>query len=281
LRDEFYERLSIFIRFLQLGLSSDEFYKVFSEQEIQRFKDELKSFQKMRVSVQQRYAETVSYKEYEPRVRKLMDTYVEAHEIEYITKQVNIFDQGMVKEALAEYGKSPASKADMIAHEMKRVANENMEKDPAFYKRFSEMIEEIIEEFQLGRLTEKEYLEKVVDARGKLVTGVDDGVPENVKNNKEARAFFGVLAEVLKASHTTEQMHTVREPLGEAGIRINELVSKLTIRDWKRNLDVQRQMENAIEDFLMEHRKDLGVEITFEEIDEILVNCLKVAKNNY
>ena len=40
-------------------------------------------------------------------------------------------------------------------------------------------------------------------------------------------------------------------------------------------------MENEIEDFLMEHRKDLGIEITFEEIDEILVHCLKIAKNNY
>ncbi|WP_262987126.1 hypothetical protein [Aequorivita vladivostokensis] len=40
-------------------------------------------------------------------------------------------------------------------------------------------------------------------------------------------------------------------------------------------------MENAIEDYLMEHRKDLGVSINFDEIDVILAKCLKVAKNNY
>lgn len=82
IRDEFYIRLSTFLRALQTGFSSDEFYKAFSEKQIQAFKDELKFFQKMRMSVQQRYAEVVSYKEYEPRVRKLLDTYVEAHEIE-------------------------------------------------------------------------------------------------------------------------------------------------------------------------------------------------------
>ena len=49
----------------------------------------------------------------------------------------------------------------------------------------------------------------------------------------------------------------------------------------KRNLDVQRKMENEIEDFLMSHRKDLGIEINFDEIDEVLVGCLKIAKNNY
>lgn len=281
IRDDFYERLSAFIRSLQVGLSSDEFYKAFAEKEIQRFKDELKSFQKMRVSVQQRYAEVVSYKEYEPRIRKLMDTYVEAHDIEYITKQVNIFDQNMVNEALGEYGKTPASKADMIAHEMKRVATENMEKDPAFYKRFSEMLEEIIVEFQLGRLTEKEYLEEVLGARTKLESGSDSGIPEVVKQNREARAFFGALSEVLKKSRDSGQIDTNGESLGQAALRINEIVQKLTIRDWKRNLDVQRRMENEIEDFLMEHRKDLGIEITFDEIDEILTHCLKIAKNNY
>tara|TARA_R100001230_G_C5675643_1_gene181242 strand:+ start:742 stop:864 length:123 start_codon:yes stop_codon:yes gene_type:complete len=40
-------------------------------------------------------------------------------------------------------------------------------------------------------------------------------------------------------------------------------------------------MENAIEDYLMENRKDLGVSINFDEIDVILAKCLKVAKNNY
>lgn len=71
------------------------------------------------------------------------------------------------------------------------------------------------------------------------------------------------------------------ESLAEAGIQISAIVKQLTIRDWKKNLDVHRKMENAIEDFLMGHRKDMGLEITFDEIDEILVRCLKVAKNNY
>ena len=69
--------------------------------------------------------------------------------------------------------------------------------------------------------------------------------------------------------------------LAIAGIDITMIIEKLTIRDWKRNLDIQNKMENAIEDYLMEHRKDLGVSINFDEIDSILAKCLKVAKNNY
>ena len=281
IRDDFYNRLSTYLRALQTGFSSDEFYKEFKEKQIQSFKDELKFFQKMRMSVQQRYAEIVSYKEYEPRVRKLLDTYVEAHEIEQVTKQVNIFDQSMVHEALEEYGKSPASKADMIAHQMKKVINENMEKDEAFYKKFSEMIEETIQAFQEGRIDEKEYLEKVLNTRTSLEAGYHEGIPESIKEMPEARAFFGALTDVLKASHGAEKITGISESLAQAGIQISNIVKGLTIRDWKKNLDVQRKMENVIEDFLMEHRKDMGIEITFEEIDEILVKCLKVSKNNY
>jgi type I restriction enzyme R subunit len=281
IRDDFYNRLSTYLRALQIGFSSDEFYKEFKEKQIQSFKDELKFFQKMRMSVQQRYAEVVSYKEYEPRVRKLLDTYVEAHEIEKITKQVNIFDQSMVHEALEEYGKPPASKADMIAHQMKKVINENMEKDEAFYKKFSEMIEETIQAFQEGRIDEKEYLEKVLTTRNSFEAGYHEGIPESIKEMPEARAFFGALTDVLKTSHGAENITGISESLAQAGVQISNIVKGLTIRDWKKNLDVQRKMENSIEDFLMEHRKDLGIEITFEEIDEILVKCLKVSKNNY
>jgi type I restriction enzyme R subunit len=281
IRDDFYGRLSSYLRALQIGFSSDEFYVEFSDKQIQHFKDELKFFQKMRMSVQQRYAEVVSYKEYEPRVRKLLDTYVEAHEIEQVTKQVNIFDQSMVHEALEEYGKSPASKADMIAHQLKKVINENMEKDEAFYKKFSEMIEETIKAFQEGRIDEKEYLEKVLTTRNGFESGYHEGIPESIKEMPEARAFFGALTDVLKAPHGSEKITGISESLAQAGIQISNIVKNLTIRDWKKNLDVQRKMENTIEDFLMEHRKDMGIEITFDEIDEILVKCLKVAKNNY
>ncbi|HLZ17591.1 MAG TPA: type I restriction enzyme endonuclease domain-containing protein, partial [Cyclobacteriaceae bacterium] len=270
-----------YLKALQIGLSFDEFYIEFSPKQIRSFKDELKFFQKMRMSVLQRYAEVVGYKECEPRVRKLLDTYVEAQEIEQATKQVNIFDKGMVHEALEKYGKSPASKADMIAHQMKKVINENMEKDEAFYKKFSEMIEEMIKAFREGRIDEKEYLEQVLRTRDNFESGYLEGIPESIKDKPEARAFFGALADGLKTSHDPEKIADIGELLATAGTRIAAIVQTLTIRDWKGNLDVQRKMENAIEDFLMEHRKDLGLEISFDEIDEILVKCLKVAKNNY
>lgn len=281
LRDEFYDRLSSYAKTLQTALASDEFYLEFTEQQIGFYKSELKKYQSLRLSVQFRYAETISYKEYEPRIKKLLDTYIDADNVEVLTSDLNIFDKQQVEEALENYGKSPASKADFIAHQMKKVITENMEKDEAFYKKFSDLIEKTIQDFNEGRIDEAKYLETILKARTDLNEGYQEGIPEVLLHKPEARAFFGALNTVLIDRHGENISKNIREDLAKASVSISNIVEELTIRDWKRNLDIQRKMENEIEDFLISHRKDLGLEITFDEIDSILEKCLKVAKNNY
>lgn len=281
LRDQFYNRVSSYARTLQIALASDEFYEEYSIEQIGFYKRELKRFQSLRISVQFRYAEAVSYKEYEPRVRKLLDTYIDADEVEVLTQDLNIFDKQKVEEALETYGKTPASKADFIAHQMKKVITENMDKDEAFYKKFSQLIEETIRAFQEGRLTEKEYLESIINTRDNLKGGIQEDIPSSLHHNPQARAFYGALFEVLENIDKEGVVQELKENIAKSGKEITSIVERLVIRDWKKNLDVQRQMENDIEDYLIENRKKIGFEISFDDIDEILVKCLKVAKNNY
>tara|TARA_Y100000588_G_scaffold331812_1_gene369673 strand:- start:3863 stop:6919 length:3057 start_codon:yes stop_codon:yes gene_type:complete len=278
IRDDFYDRVSAFARVLQTALASDEFYVEFNTQQIGFYKSELKKFQSLRLSVQFRYAEKVSYKEYEPRVRKLLDTYIDAEKVELLTKDVNIFDKQKVEEALETYGKSPASKADFIAHQMKKVITENMEKDEVFYKKFSQLIEETIKNFHEGRLTEKEYLESMQKTRTDLVEGYQDGIPEKLQHRPRARAFYGALNEVLNKKLDKD---ISKRKVAEAGLDIEKIVNQLIITDWKKNVDIQNKMENEIEDYLIGKRTQLGIEISFDEIDAILIKCLRVAKNNF
>lgn len=278
LRDQFYDRVSAFARVLQTALASDEFYAEFTTEQIGFYKSELKKFQSLRLSVQFRYAEKISYKEYEPRVRKLLDTYIDAEEVQQLTSDVNIFDKNMVEEALETYGKSPASKADFIAHQMKKVITENMEKDEAFYKKFSQLIEQTINDFYEGRLSEKEYLESIQKTRENLTSGYQEGIPEQLQNKPRARAFYGALNEVL---NKRLDKAISKKKVAEAGLEIENIVEKLIITDWKKNVDVQNQMENEIEDYLISKRNQFGIEISFDEIDAILIKCLRVAKNNF
>lgn len=281
IRDRFYELLSAFARTMQTALSSDEYYVEFTEQQINFYRAELKRLQSLRKSVQFRYADVVSYKEYEPRIRKLLDSYVDADEVQRLTFDVNVFNKKQVAEALETYGKTAASKADFIANNMKKVIHENMEKDEAFYKKFSDLIEETILAFQNDRISEAEYLEKILKTRDDLESGYQEGIPSSIQDKPKARAFFGAVSEVINLHHGNHKTTESLENIAKAGIDISEIVERLTIRDWKRNLDIQRTMENEIEDYLMDSRKTLGVELTFEQIDEILAKCLKVAKNNF
>ncbi len=281
IRDKFYEALSVYARTLQTALATDEFYEMFNDYKIEFYKKELKFFQSLRISVQQRYAEVISYKEYESRVRKLLDTYIQAEEVEKVTKMVNVFDKELRLEELLNTGKTPASVADQIAHAMKKTITENMEKDEAFYRKFSELIEETIRLFNEGRMDEKEYLEHIMGIQKNFSTGHQEGIPDSVKEDTKARAFYGAVKTIIEEKLGKDAAAKHNERIAKAGKDIASIIKKLIIRDWKKNMDVQKQMENAIEDYLYEHRNDFGYEMNFNDIDQILPKCIKVAINNY
>lgn len=155
----------------------------------------------------------------------------------------------MVNEAIEEYGKTPASKADFIAHKMKKVITENMEKDEAFYKKFSQLLEEAISSFQENRITEAEYLEAVLNIREQFQKGYLEDIPQTLMNKPEARAFFGVLTEVFEKSFGKEVAIQHKELLASIGIDISKIIERLIIRDWKKNIDVIKEMENEVEDY--------------------------------
>ena len=280
-RDQFYEALSHFLKVLQTALSTDEFYERYTADQISFYRKELSFFEKLKRSVQRRYNDVVSYKEYEPRVQKLIDRYVDAEEVESITDAVNIMNKNQVAEALAQYGKTPASRADYISSKMKKVIHENMDKDEAFYKKFSRLIEETIEAFYQNRIDEKQYLEKIMALRDDMESGYQEGIPASIRQEPKVRAFYGGIAEVI-ANHFGEEKATeITHELAQVSKDLDGIVSKLVIRDWKRNKDVQHEMENEIEDYLMARSKDLGIHLNFEQIDDILARCMKTARNNY
>lgn len=75
---------------------------------------------------------------------------------------VNINHPEALKAVVKQEGTSNVSKADRIASANKRTITEKMDEDPAFYKRFSEMLEETIRDYRDKRSSEKDYLNNVV-----------------------------------------------------------------------------------------------------------------------
>ena len=282
IRDLFREKLIAYARNLQLALASDEFYSLFPEERIKLFISDLKFFQSLRGSISLRYAERISYKEYESRVRKLLNTYVGAEGVDRLTEPLNIFeDEELFKKEVERITGSVASKADAIAHQMQKDISLKMDEDPVFYKKFSQLISDAIQSFIEKRLTEAQYLATVMGIRNNFVHGTAEGTPSILSGRQEARAFYGIIKTTLFKDNTAEQSSQVNERLAGAGIDIASIIQKLIIRDWIKNEDVQKQMKNEVEDYLLTKRGEFGVEITFEQIDFILEDVLRVAKTVY
>jgi type I restriction enzyme, R subunit len=278
LRDQFYERLSAYARTLAVALSTVKFIEDTPQEKIAKYKTDLQFFMNLRTSVRRRYGEAVDFKEYERKIQKLVDTHVGAGEVEPITELVNIFDkEAFAKEVEKVHGS--ASKADLIAYRTKKTISEKWQEDPAFYKRFSQMLEEAIEAFRLRRLSDAEYLKRVTEIMQSVVNRTGDNVPTALRQHDVAKAFYGVILETLNQKEMDEAR---RNGIGaEASLGIDEIIRKVKIVNWETNADVQNQMRNLIEDYLFELKDKHGIALTFDEIDAIMEECLDIAKVRY
>ncbi len=275
LRNEFYERFSKYTRTLAIALSSLKFIEETAEKKINEYRTDLKFFKELRRAVQRRYAEVIDFSEYEPKIQKLIDTHVGTGEVEYVTEQVNIFDKkSFVKEVKALYG--DAAKADTIAHRTKKTIEERMHEDPAFYKKFSELLQEAIRAFHEERIKDSEYLKKVEDIMDAVVNRTGDDVPESLKNNDNAKAYFGCIREILE-SHKGDGIDIVNTAT-EASLAVDGIIMNMRIVNWATNTDRQNQMRNKIEDRIFELQGKYGFNLTFDEIDSIMDQCLDIAK---
>ena len=275
LRTKFYERLSAFSRTLAIALSSVKFLEETPPEKINRYRADLKFFSKLRASVRRRYAEVVDFAEYEPKIQKLLDTHVGTGEIEQITPLVNIFDQ----DAFArEIEKLPgaAAKADTIAHRTSRTIHERMQEDPAFYRRFSELLEATIRAFHEKRIKSAEYLKKVTEIMNAVLNRTGDRIPEKLKDHDVAKAYFGVIKEVFERFDTKKD--DFENALADIALAIDQIIERNRIVQWVNNLDVQNRMRTEIEDCLFDFKDQCGLDITFEDIDAIMEQCIDIAR---
>lgn len=282
IREDFYERLSEFGKTLAIALSSEKFLTETDEKTLRRYKADLRKFQALKASVKLRYAEAIDYRDYEPKIKKLLDTHIQADEVIQLNEPVNIFDDEsfmMVKEEQGVYQakKTTAARADAIAHATKKVVTEKMGEDPAFYEKFSKLIQQAIEDFRAKRISDLEYLNKVVEFRDKVVGKVHDDIPDILSGNEDAMAYFGVIKPFLTAPGLTAE--ELEAAAADTAIALHDILKK----HWKVHFwddeDAQKQAVNGIDDYLYDELKtERGIELSFEQMDKIIEKVMQVAK---
>lgn len=277
LRERFFECLRDFSKSLAMAFSSTRFMEQTPNEKVERYRKDLAFFMNLREAVKRRYALSVDFKEYEAKIQKLIDTHVTTGNVEKVTTLVNIFDKDAFLKELEKI-EGAASRADTIAHRTKKTIQERMDEDPAFYRKFSEMLEDAIRAFRERRLADRDYLARVSEIAEIIRTRRDDGMPSSLRHHDVARAFFGTLREAV-SSHADD--NEVREALAQTAIRIDEIIQREKIVNWTANLDVQNRMQTAIEDSLHDFKSETGIQLSFEQIDAILEKCMDIARRRY
>lgn len=282
LRREFYQRLADYSKVLGMALSTEEFIMKTADEKLAQYKNDLKRFHNLKASVKLRYAESIDYRDYEPKIKKLLDTHIQANEVVQLNYPVNIFDEkmfGQVKQEQAVYsGKTTAFKADAIANDTKKIITEKMEEDPAFYEKFSKLIQQAIDAYRAKRISDLEYLKKVKEIRNKVVTREHDDVPKKLDKNEDAQAFYGVLKPFFEFQELDAS--ACEEVSADTALAMQEILK----RNWKVHFwddaDAQKKAINEIDDFLYDEiKRKRGIALSIEQMDEIIERSMQLARH--
>lgn len=284
-RVQFYDKLAVFAKGLKLALSSIQFYKQVDEKIIDKYKQDLTMFFKLRLAVVARYSDTIDYKQYEGQIQKLIDTHVTTEKVEVITELVNIFDKDRFQQEVeSTIGK--AAKADKIASRTSKYISEKMEEDPAFYKKFSQMLKETIAEYETNRINETQFLSKVQEIMDSVLTYTDSDIPEALRSKDIAKAYYGLTIEAI--SSKIQDPIVKREISVEVALQIENIIKQAVldnskpIIDWQFKSNITGKLQIEIGDYLIDEVRDkYQINLTFGDMDEIADKCIEVAKIRY
>ncbi|MDB2550543.1 HsdR family type I site-specific deoxyribonuclease [Rickettsiales bacterium] len=281
-REDFYEKLTSYSKTLGIALSSDKFIMNVDDAKLKLYKSDLKIFLNLKVSVKIRYSEAVDYKkDYEPKIKKILDTHIGASEVTILNEPVNIFDDesfDLVKEGQGIHSKkSTGSRADTIAHATKRVINEKMEEDPYFYEKFSKLIRRAIDDFRQLRISDLDYLKVVCQIRDKVKLKKHDDVPDNIKDNDEACSYYGVIKPYL--SDQAADNEKIEIASSKISLKIQNIIDSNWKVDFFNDDLILKKTINDIDDYLYDEVKEkFNIDLHLNQMDEIIDKTMKIAK---
>lgn len=264
LREEFYKKFSVFARIFKIALSSIDFHNETSEKDMQKYRDTLATYAKIRSTVNGIYQDKVNFGQYEKQLQKLLDQHVVTEEVIRLVDPISILDTELFEEEVEKLVGLRA-KAEKIAAATSKHISVNIDVDPVLYKRLSELIIQTIKDMRAARISELEALEKLKhikeEALGKSSVDIPEDVQDKTRKVSVYRLFRG---EEKLAEHEVQATNFFDHLLTE-----NELV------DWEKRSDIINKIELEFGDYLMD-----VYHFTMDEADKLAKKCIEIAIAN-
>jgi len=278
-RKLFYQKLSIFSRLLDLAMGSYALFSAVGYDRIQKYKQDLLHFQKLRGAVLLRYNDKVDFSKYEEGIRNLLNNFVLSESGRIIVEPVSIHDPAGMEKQLEKLD-SKAAKGDAIRTRMDRELETCRYDDPLLYKRFSEQVKETLEEYTTSR-NDDAYLfkmEKMADDFKRGYTG--HHYPACIDNDSDAKAFYGIIQGII-AEVVNDVPPELDEAMGQLAIEVKKAIAVRAKVDWRHNVAVNKDMEQALDDLIWDFTEEYEIKLPVEKIDLILEGLRKTAISRY
>lgn len=270
-RVEFYESIRDFAGILHTALSSAEFLTSTSAKEIQEFKKFLKYLVNLRTSLQRRYAEKVDFGDYEPKIRKLLDEYIEAKDVQIVVPAFSLFERDLFQQEIDKI-KSPVSKAYAIANRLKKTITEKMDEDEHLFKQFSELVRSTIEAYEAKRLSDAAFLNAMQGIVEKVRSRTsDEQLPSVLDGKGVARAYWGKIKDKA-AGAMSDQV------AADLAVAVDAIIERHRVVHWTRNQNVINQMELDVGDALYDSCKAGGIAMSLLLACELASGIVAIAK---
>jgi type I restriction enzyme R subunit len=293
LRQEFYERLSLFSRNLKVVLGSVEATEHLGLAKVNKYREKFKFYQNLRGAVKRRYSDEVDFKEYEDQMKNMLDTYVNAQDIISVIAPVNVMEVDAFEKELSQIA-SKEAKADTIRTRISTSIQDIKTSDPIRYKKFSEMLREAYEEYKRRRQEEAEQMairkqrkaeEVYYDKMNNIKTEYQKGrekkeYPETLQENTNAQVFYDILKDI--SSSTVKEANSEVEVFNQAAALYADRVLREKIKpDWHKTEDNVNDIKIEIVRYVRDYTKNSAMNIEFSEIKRIANEIISTAKVRY
>jgi type I restriction enzyme R subunit len=185
------------------NISDDLASAGYSDTDIQRIKQAIDRYLKLRETIRNAADEKLDTKAYEADMRHLIDTYIEASE----PRTISPFDNMPLLELIVKTGIASAinnlpaglkaskeAVAETIENNVRsKIIKEHLN-DPAYYAKMSALLDEIIAARKAKAIEYEEYLQKVAELAKRVQTGQADDTPKQL-NTPGRRALYNLLSQ--------------------------------------------------------------------------------------
>ena len=170
----------------------------YSPTEIETLKAEVSHYEKVREEVKLASGDYIDLKMYEPAMRHLLDTYIQAEESE----KISAFDDMSLIQLIVERGadaldalpkgirENKEAVAETIENNVRRLIIDEQPINPKYYERMSELLDALIAQRKQAAIDYQEYLKKVVELTRKAANPVLGQAYPKAMNTPAKRALY-------------------------------------------------------------------------------------------